>query len=573
MFFIEKLFKRKQNLSNKPNNIVLPSSTENGNFYSIIPMNLFQTWHTLDLPTKMKNNVELLRRQNPEFTYYLYDDEMCRDFIEKNFDKDVLYTFDKLIPGAYKSDLWRYCVLYKYGGIYLDIKYACTNGFKLKYFTNKEYFVRDRIVDSNYGVYQALLVTLPNNYILYQCIQEIVRNVKNNVYSYNSFIISGPQLISKYFTNNDINKLELSFNGTSINMYNKPILNTYAEYRKEQYFNQKTKHYDNAWRTKNIYNYPVLNAKKKIDLSKQMNLNILGKNIDVFSSTPTIIDLSNNFLINVRWINYNYNENGSKKNIPKQWVSLNSRYIVDENFNQISDEIFLQENYLEQINYVSIGLEDIRIFKFNDEHYYIATYFDNNRRIPSICSGIYNIDNNSYELNKNIIIPKMYNTNRIKICEKNWSFVIYNNELCIVYNWFPLQIGKIDYENNEMNILEIKYNIPNYFKEVRGSTSGIVRDNEIWFVVHKSQSVDFQVKRNSTTYYNYQHFFAVFDLDMNLIRYSELFKFEDSKVEFCTGMIIKNDEMILSYSLLDTSSIISTYDIEYIDNYLKWYSN
>ena len=35
--------------------------------YSIIPLNIFQTWHTLDLPPKMKENVELLRRQNPEF--------------------------------------------------------------------------------------------------------------------------------------------------------------------------------------------------------------------------------------------------------------------------------------------------------------------------------------------------------------------------------------------------------------------------------------------------------------------------------------------------------------------------
>jgi len=60
---------------------------------------------------------------------------------------------------------------------------------------------------------------------------------------------------------------------------------------------------------------------------------------------------------------------------------------------------------------------------------------------------------------------------------------------------------------------------------------------------------------------------------MNLIRYSELFKFEDCKVEFCIGIIIKNNEMILSYSALDTKSIIATYDIDYINNNLKWYLN
>lgn len=582
MFFIDKLFqKKKQSSAQQPikqsikqqNNQPLNTNKKSENYYSIIPLNLFQTWHTLDLPPKMKNCVELLKRQNPEFTHHLYDDDMCRDFIEKNFDKDVLYSFDKLKPGAYKSDLWRYCILYKYGGIYLDIKFSCNNGFKLKYLTNNEYFVRDRLVNSTAGIYQAFLVTLPNNTILYDCIQAIVKNVKNNVYNYNPYSVTGPQLLSSYFNKLDIDRLDLWFDGNKIIINKFPILSIYSDYRKEQILNQKTQYYYNMWDTKSIYNYPILNAKTKTDLSRRLTINVVGKNIDVLSGTPTIIDLSNNYLINIRWINYNYNEDGSKKIIPKLWFSANSRHIVDASFNKISDEIFLEENYLEQTYFTFIGLEDIRIFNFKDDYYYIATYFDKNRRVPSICSGIYNVEADSYNLKKNIILPKMYDLNRIRICEKNWSFVNYNNELCIVYYWFPLQIGKIDYEKNEMNIIEIKYNTPDFFKEARGSTCGITNNNEIWFLLHKTQNVEYIHKKKSTTYSNYQHFFAVFDLDMNLIRYSELFKFEDSKVEYCIGMIIKNDEMILSYSVLDTKSMIATYDLNYINNGLKWYSN
>ena len=36
---------------------------------------------------KMKENVELLKKQNPEFRHYLYDDEMMCDFIKDNFIK------------------------------------------------------------------------------------------------------------------------------------------------------------------------------------------------------------------------------------------------------------------------------------------------------------------------------------------------------------------------------------------------------------------------------------------------------------------------------------------------------
>jgi len=549
------------------------SSKKNIKIDPKIPLNIFQSWHTLELPPLMKNAIELLKYQNPEFKHFLYDDEMCRDFIEKNFDKDVLYSFNKLKPGAYKCDLWRYCILYKYGGIYLDVKYICANGFRLIELTDKEYFVRDKMYKNEIGIYQAFIACQSNNKILYNCIQSIVENVKNNTYCNNDLCVTGPLLISKYFHPYEIENMDLNFDGKSINNKDKPILQIYDNYRKEQQSNQKTEYYYHMWMKKDIYNYAILNPKARINLSKTMNVCVLNKNIEIYSGTPTIIDISNNYLINLRWINYNYNEYGGKIKIPKQWISINSRFLVDQNFNKISDEYFLKENFMEQLEYIGVGLEDIRIFKFNDEHYYMATFFDNNRKMTSVSSGKYNMDEESYKLEKNIILPTLYDTNKNKIIEKNWSYVNYKSELCIVYNWFPLRIGKIDYNEKNMNIFEIRQNIPEYFKEARGSTSGIDYNNEIWFVLHKAQKYDLHYKKQGNTFYNYQHFFAVFDLDMNLLRYSELFKFEDCKVEFCIGMIIQNDELILSYSALDTKSIIAKYDIDYIKKGIKWYDN
>jgi hypothetical protein len=197
----------------------------------------------------------------------------------------------------------------------------------------------------------------------------------------------------------------------------------------------------------------------------------------------------------------------------------------------------------------------------------MSTYFDIIRRITSTSSSIYNINDLTYILERNIILPEMYDLNINKFIEKNWSFVNYKNDLCIIYKWFPLQIGKINYIKNTMNIINIKYNIPEHFKDARGSTSGFIYNDEIWFVLHKTQSY----KNNKNTYLNNQHFFAIFDLNMNLIRYSELFTFNNCKVEFCIGLIIKDNEIILSYSLLGTQSIIAVYDLEYINNNIKWY--
>lgn len=206
---------------------------------SIIPLKVYQTWHTKDLPPIMKENRDKLIKQNPEFEFELYDDYDCRKFIEDNFDRDVLYAFDSVIPGAYKADLWRYCILYKYGGIYLDIAFECLHNFKLIYLTDDEYFVRDRDVDNYKGIYNALLICKSKNPILLDAINHIVENVKTKYYGINPLWPTGPALLyqsySKFY--NDIDNLILLFNGDGNGItYNNNIyiLDKYKEYRDEQ---------------------------------------------------------------------------------------------------------------------------------------------------------------------------------------------------------------------------------------------------------------------------------------------------------------------------------------------------
>ena len=525
----------------------------------------------------MKKTVELLKKQNPEFKHFLYDNAMCREFIKNNFEEDVLYTYDKLKPCAYKSDLWRYCILYIHGGIYLDIKYQCVNNFKLIYLTDKEYYVKDTHYKGLTGIYNAFLSCKPNNYILYNCINKIVMNVKNNIYGNTELDITGPHMMHNYFKNK-IQRLELYFDGKysdgSINRYtpnyitrfnsnNSPysILKTYDTYREEQNKYQLNKKYADIWHVKDVYNYPNLKSMRSKEFTTVIKKNILGEDVLLYSSTPTIIEMGDSYLVNLRWINYIYKPEGRLIENPKTWISLNSRFMVDSNFNKTTKEIFLEEDYQKPQGEDKFGLEDIRIFKFKDQHYYISTIYDCNRKLMSVSSSLYEINNDRFVLNKNVILPTMYDLN-IKRQEKNWSFFNYKNDLCVVYIWYPMQIGKINYSTNFLHITQEK-KMPEYFKDARGSTCGYTKNNEIWFLLHKAQcSMWWDL--------NYQHFFAVFDLDMNLIRYSELFKIGDAKVEFCIGLIVKDESIILSYSLLDTQTLISEFHMNDINN-IKWY--
>ena len=238
----------------------------------MVPLILYQTWHSKQLPPKMTACVSKLKRDNPEFEHRLYDDADCRAFIKDNFTEDVLDAYDRLIPGAYKADLWRYCVLYVTGGVYLDIKFQCEPGL-MELTKEPETFVLDRpyanmsipldtelaILNSptftetiikntekglwkndQIGLYNAVMASIPNNPILYDCIQQVVRNVKKEYYGFNPLYPTGPGLLSEiYFKNEYRTKLKNMryFNsvvGTYILNRERKALSQYPEYRREQ---------------------------------------------------------------------------------------------------------------------------------------------------------------------------------------------------------------------------------------------------------------------------------------------------------------------------------------------------
>jgi|694.fasta_scaffold09651_14 mannosyltransferase OCH1-like enzyme len=244
-----KILKNPNQLSNRiPNEIKVNYN---------IPPNIFQTWHSKLLPVSMLKSVINIRKLNPEFRYYLFDDNDCRNFIQKNFDSDVLFAFDNLIPGAYKADLWRYCVLFKLGGIYLDIKFIPYNNFKFINLLDKEHLVLDR---DKAGIYNAFMVCKPNNNILLSAINQIVENVKNKYYGKSPLEPTGPKLLIKYFTKEEISNLDMNHitNGNNcdnkfINYNGEIIIQGYKNYFQDRNNHSITSHYYDLWKEHNIY--------------------------------------------------------------------------------------------------------------------------------------------------------------------------------------------------------------------------------------------------------------------------------------------------------------------------------
>jgi hypothetical protein len=228
-----------------------------------IPSIVYQSWITKELKPNLKRCVEWNKKQNPDVTFLLYDDKDCEQILEKDFDERVVKAFRKLVPGAYKSDLWRYCMLYKYGGIYMDIKFKFFDNvdvYKMFIQPNKEIFVRD-FENMGHGIYNAFMVCHAGNSKLLYCIHKIVEHVENEYYGGSSLHPTGPLLLKEAFTDEELDEMDYHIRmvddiGIVIeNKHTKTQIASFCkDYRKEQKEQNKLPYYGDLWDLRKIYN-------------------------------------------------------------------------------------------------------------------------------------------------------------------------------------------------------------------------------------------------------------------------------------------------------------------------------
>ncbi len=95
----------------------------------IIPKIIHQIYFSnKPLPAELSENMKNLKKMNPSWEHRIYDDTAMLDFIADNFPKRIFEGYCRINPiyGAARADFFRYLMLYKTGGIYLDIKSAAS---------------------------------------------------------------------------------------------------------------------------------------------------------------------------------------------------------------------------------------------------------------------------------------------------------------------------------------------------------------------------------------------------------------------------------------------------------------
>lgn len=89
-----------------------------------IPQILHQIYVGGPLPDAFVDNVRRLRDANRDWEYRFYDDAAAERLIGDEYGAEILATYRSIssVYGAARADLLRYLILYRFGGVYLDLK-------------------------------------------------------------------------------------------------------------------------------------------------------------------------------------------------------------------------------------------------------------------------------------------------------------------------------------------------------------------------------------------------------------------------------------------------------------------
>ena len=112
--------------------------------------------------------------------------------------KKILNSYDKLYPCAYKVDFFRYLIIYKYGGIYLDNKYLVKDANFI--LDNHNLYCKDNNQNS---IFNSFLISNKNEINYKLIIDRIITNIENNFYGNCPLHPTGPRFY-EYFKNENI---------------------------------------------------------------------------------------------------------------------------------------------------------------------------------------------------------------------------------------------------------------------------------------------------------------------------------------------------------------------------------
>lgn len=177
-----------------------------------IPRTIIQTNESDELSAGLILAMDNIRKYNPEYKHLYFNDDDCADYISQNFDERTFSAFQTLVPGAFKSDFFRTCYLYREGGVYMDTGFTTfvplrniieENDTFISAEDNRRSEIpkneKPETKTSLYYLHNAFMAAEAKNPILERHISIMIENIETRNYCNDSHSITGPGALGRAF--------------------------------------------------------------------------------------------------------------------------------------------------------------------------------------------------------------------------------------------------------------------------------------------------------------------------------------------------------------------------------------
>ncbi len=160
-----------------------------------IPRIIYQTFRSSDLPFITRWHIARFKKNNKDYQYEFYDDERIALFFSEEFGDEVLSLYNRINIGAAKADMFRYAILLRKGGVYLDID------SDIKGSLNEIIQENDKAIisfEKNPHLFvQWALIYEANHPFLQRTLDKVIDNIKENRYPNDVHKMTGPSVYTE----------------------------------------------------------------------------------------------------------------------------------------------------------------------------------------------------------------------------------------------------------------------------------------------------------------------------------------------------------------------------------------
>jgi hypothetical protein len=291
---------------------------------------------------------------------------------------------------------------------------------------------------------------------------------------------------------------------------------------------------------------------------------------------PSIYNDNGKLIVNLRSVNYTFYhseeklfqhpygpltyvhpENDIKLRTWNYYLELNEQYEIQK-YCKVDTSQFPDKELWD-----FVGLEDARIFRWNDKLYISGVRRDEDTvgtGRMELCEIVAYGDTVKQILQVRIKPPLDPNS----YCEKNWMPVLDKPYHYIKWS-NPTELVKVNPETGESEQIFTgkQFPIDGYS---RGGSQVIAWKGGYVAITHEVDLFKSEVGRKDAVYY---HRVLFWDKDFNLQKWSKKFFIMGGHVEFCIGLTIHNDSMLMTFGFQDNAAYLLKFDESVLEEFLN----